>query len=116
MLVTLESFYFSKAEPVKSCLMAMRFIILQNKNSIVESMKYGMPCFCIGKKILFYLWVDKKTSEPYILFTEDSKMDFPELEIGNRSRMKIFRVDPNKDLPKKQIIKLVSAAIESKGL
>ncbi len=112
MSVANESFYFSKVEPVKSCLLALRFIILQNQNGIVETIKYGMPCFCIGKKILCYLWVDNKTCEPYILFVEGKNLDFPELEAGNRSKMKIFRVDPNKDLPKKQIDKLVSAAIE----
>lgn len=30
---------------------------------------------------------------------EGKYLDHPELEAGKRSRMKIFRVDPNKDLP-----------------
>ena len=112
MSVANESFYFSKVEPAKSCLLALRTIILQNHNSIVETIKYGMPCFCIGKKILCYLWVDKKTGEPYILFIEGKNLDFPELEAGKRTKMKIFRVDPNKDLPVIFIIKFLKAAIE----
>lgn len=112
MSVANESFYFSKTEPVKSCLLALRTIILQKHNSIVESIKYGMPCFCMGKKILCYLWVDKKTSEPYILFAEGKNLHFPELEVGKRTRMKIFRVDPNKDLQVIQISKFLKAAIE----
>jgi hypothetical protein len=50
-----------------------------------------------------YLWTDKKIDEPYILMVEDRYLDHPELEEGNRSRMKIFTVNPNNDLPLKTI-------------
>ena len=41
----------------------------------------------------------QKTGEPYILMVEGKYLSPPKLEAGKRSRMKIFRVDPNKDLP-----------------
>lgn len=46
-----------------------------------------------------YLWVDKKTQEPYILMDEGKYLTHPALETGKRARMKIFRVNPTKDLP-----------------
>lgn len=57
-------------------------------------------------------WTDKKTNEPYILFVEGKYLDYPELESGDRSRMKILRINSNKDLPIKTIdILLLDAAL-----
>ena len=59
-----------------------------------------------------YLWTDKKTEAPYLLMVEGKYLDLPELEQGNRSRMKIFRVNPSKDLPVKNIKKILKAALD----
>ena len=53
----------------------------------------------LPEKVFCYLWTDKKTHEPYLLMVEGKHLDHPQLEAGSRSRMKIFRVDPRKDLP-----------------
>ncbi|MET4082074.1 putative patatin/cPLA2 family phospholipase [Pedobacter sp. UYP30] len=59
-----------------------------------------------------YLWTDKKTDEPYILMVEGKNINHPELEEGDRSRMKIFRVNPNKDLPIKKIERILQKALD----
>jgi hypothetical protein len=59
-----------------------------------------------------YLWTDKKTNEPYILMVEGKYLDYPELEEGTRSRMKIFRINPNKDLPLKTIETILQKALD----
>ena len=46
----LDEFYLSKEEPSKSCLLVLRKLILEQDKSINETKKYGMPCFCYGKK------------------------------------------------------------------
>ena len=94
----LDHFYWNKEEPNKSCLLALRTIILKQDHNVTEVLKFKMPCFCYKKKIVCYLWTDKKTNEPYILMAEGKHLTHPELETGNRSRMKIFRVNPNTDL------------------
>lgn len=94
-----DSYYLNKQEPSKSCLLALRKTILDQHENMTETQKYGMPCFCFKNKAFCYLWTDKKTDEPYILMVEGNYLDHPELEAGKRSRMKIYRVDPNKDLP-----------------
>ena len=99
MIREIDSYYLNKQEPAKSCLLALRSIILEQHENITETQKYGMPCFCFKKKVFCYLWTDKKTGEPYILMVEGKYLDHPELEAGKRSRMKIFRVDPTEDLP-----------------
>jgi len=108
----LHNYYLDKEEPNKSCLLAVRSIILKQDPNITETQKYGMPCFCHGKKMFCYLWTDKKTAAPYILIVEGKYLSHPKLEEGNRSRMKILRVDPYKDLPIKTIEDILQKALD----
>ena len=112
MINELNSFYLEKNEPNRSCLLALRSIILGRDSDITETRKYGMPCFCYKNKMFSYLWVDKKTDEPYILMVEGKHLDHLALEIGNRKRMKILRVNPNKDLPIDTIRDILDQALE----
>lgn len=112
MLRELDNFYLNKEEPNKSCLLALRSIILEQDTTVTETVKYGMPCFCYKKKMFCYLWTDKETLEPYILFVEGKHLNHPKLEQGTRSRMKIFRIDPVKNLPLKSIKSLLNEALD----
>ena len=107
-----NDFYLSRKEPNKCCLLALRKIILDMDAGVSETVKYGMPCFCFKNKMFCYLWEDKKTNEPYILFVEGKHLDHPNLVQGDRKRMKIFPVDPNEDLPIKTIQALLNEAID----
>lgn len=107
-----HSYYLNKQEPNKSCLLALRGIILRQDTNVTETQKWGMPCFCYKKKMFCYLWTDKKTDEPYILMVEGKHLDHPELEEGKRTRMKIFRINPKKDLPIKTIESILKKALD----
>jgi len=107
-----DQFYFNKHEPIRACLLALRTLILSKDPDISETQKYGMPCFCYGRKAFCYLWTDKKTTEPYLLFVDGNLLDHPALETGDRKRMKIFRIDPKADLPLLLIDKLLKAALD----
>ena len=106
------NYYLNKEEPNKSCLLALRRIILDQDPMVTETQKWGMPCFCYRKKMFCYLWTDKKTDEPYLLMVEGKYLDHPKLEVGARSRMKIFRIDPNKNLPVKPIKDILKQALD----
>ena len=112
MVEELQNYYLNKAEPNKSCLLALRSIILACDKDISETRKFGMPCFCYKKKMFCYLWTDKKTDEPYMLMVEGKYLDHPALEAGDRTRMKIFRVIPNKDLPLNTIESILEKALD----
>ena len=112
MVEDLNNYFLNKTEPNKSCLLALRSIILKQDINITETRKFGMPCFCYKKRMFCYLWTDKKTDEPYILMVEGKFLDHPKLEEGNRSRMKIFRINPNKDLPIKSIENILQKALD----
>ena len=108
----LDNYYLNKAEPNKSCLLALRSTILNQDANITETKKWGMPCFCYKKKMFCYLWTDKKTDKPYLLMVEGKHLDHPQLEQGDRTRMKIFRVNPDEDLPIKTIVNILQNALD----
>ncbi len=70
-----------------------------------------MPFFIFNKKNFCYLWIDKKTNQPYIGFVEGKKINHPELISGNRIRMKILMIDSNEDLPVRIIENILKQAI-----
>ena len=111
-MVSDDNFYFNKDEPQKSCLLAMRDIVLGYDSHISETTKYGMPCFCYKGKMFCYLWMDKKSQEPYFLMVEGKHLNHPKLETGSRARMKIFKVNPNKDLPIETIDSIMKQALD----
>ena len=94
----LEAFYSGKEEPVKSCMLTLRQIILESDPRVTETWKWSAPIFELSGKGFCHLWIDKKTKEPYIGFAKGKKMDHPFLETGNRTKMKIFRVNPGEDI------------------
>ena len=112
MMRKIDNYYLNMEEPNRSCLLALRKIILDQDKNITETQKWGMPCFCYKKKMFCYLWLDKKTDEPYILMVEGKHLDHPELETGKRSKMKIFRVNPNTDLPIATIELILKRALD----
>jgi len=95
----IDKFYLEKEEPIKSCLLALRNIILSLDVNISTSWKYKVPFFSYKGKMFCYLWIDKKTKYPYIGIVEGHQINHFALEQGNRKRMKVIPVNPNEDFP-----------------
>lgn len=112
MSIDLDSYYLNKEEPNKSCLLALRTLILKQDADVSETRKWGMPCFCYKKKMFCYLWTDKKTNLPYLLMVEGKHLPHPELVEGDRSRMKVLNINPEEDLPVETIITILQDALE----
>ena len=107
----LDTFYLRQEEPYKSCMLALRSIILSQHEEITAEFKYGMPFFYFKGKMFCYIWLHKKYRKPYIGMVEGKHLSFQELIQENRSRMKILLVDADKDLPVKIIKKILQKAI-----
>jgi hypothetical protein len=107
----IERFYLSKPEPTRSCLLALRDLILNESNQLTEAWKYQMPFFCIDKKMVCYLWVKKETRQPYIGIVEGKKINHPKLIQEKRARMKIMLFDPEKDLPVRTIRQILKEVV-----
>ncbi len=98
-----DHYYLSQKEPLQSCLLALRNIILSQDPNISETLKWSIPCFCYRKKPFCYLSTENKTDLPYILMVEGIHLTHYRLEQGNRAKMKVFRIDPNEDIPLEDI-------------
>jgi hypothetical protein len=107
----LDNFYEQQDEPVKSCLLALRAVILAQDKDVSAAWKYGMPFFCFKGKMFCYLWLHKKIKLPYIGIVEGKYLDEPFLLKEERSRMKIMLVDPDKDLPVITINKILQKTL-----
>jgi Domain of unknown function (DU1801) len=112
MVNNLDNFYLQKEEPVKSCLLALREIILAQDKDITAAWKYGMPFFCYKGKMFCYLWVHKKLNQPYLGIVEGKHIHHPQLITEKRSRMKTMLFDANKDLPIKTIKAILKKAVD----
>lgn len=107
----IDEFYFNLQEPNKSCLLALQKIILSQDKDITAEWKYRLPFFCFKGKMFCYLWINKKTNQPYIGIVEGKYFEEPEFIQEKRSRMKIILFNPNEDLPFKNIEKIIQKAI-----
>jgi len=111
MLRDIDYYYMQQKEPVKSCLLALRQIILAHDKDITDAWKYGMPFFYYKGKMFCYLWVHKKLQQPYLGMVEGKHLSHPELIVEKRSRIKIMLFDAEKDLPLKKIKTILQDAI-----
>ncbi|OJJ14769.1 hypothetical protein BKI52_41515 [marine bacterium AO1-C] len=112
MLNDLEQYYDQQPEPIKGCLLALRQLILALDENLNDAWKYRMPFICHKNKMFCYFWIDKATKEPYIGVCKGKQIDHPLLEQGNRSSMKILRIDPNEDLPIDTIQEVLGEALK----
>lgn len=103
MLSAIDNYFLRKEEPFKSCLIFLRQHILSRDKNITEVWRYGMPFYCYKGKRFCYLWVHKKYSQPYIGIVDGQFIHHPDLLRESRKRMKIFLIDPEKDIPLKEV-------------
>jgi len=107
-----DLFYLQKDEPLKSCLLYLREHILAFDKNITEAWKYSMPFFCYKGKMFCYLWVNKKTRQPYLGIVEGRKIEHSLLITEKRSRMKIMNIDAGRDIPVNSINEVLKMAID----
>lgn len=107
-----DNYYAQQEEPGRSCLLALKEIILSQDVHVTAAWKYGMPFFCYKGKMFCYLWVHKKYKQPYVGMVEGKHLNNPQLITEKRSRMKIMLFDPNKDLPLETINAVLQEAID----
>ena len=107
----IDNFYFEQEEPVKSCLLALKDIILKYNSEFEPRWYYRLPCFMYKKQIFCYLWVNKKTQLPYIAIGKGIKINHPDLIQEKRTFTKLMIVDPMKDIPVQKIHEVFDLAM-----
>ena len=111
MLKPIDQYFLQQPEHAKSCLLAMRGILLQYHPHITEAWKYGMPFYCYKSKMFCYLWMHKKYRQPYFGIVEGGRIEHPLLLTEKRARIKILLLDPDKDIPRTTITTILNKAL-----
>lgn len=99
LMKAIDNFYENHEEPNRSCLLALRSIILDYNTNLSSRWYYRLPCFMYENQIFCYLWVDKKTKFPYIAIGKGVKINHPDLIKGKRTFTSLLLIDPTKDIP-----------------
>lgn len=110
-MTELDNFYHRLTEPHRSVFIALREIILSIDTNITPEWKYKLPFFYYKGKMFCYLWYHKKYKQAYIGLVDGYKIDYPDLIVEGRKRMKIYLVDSEKDIDIKEIRKILNLAI-----
>lgn len=111
MLKPFDNYFSQQQEPVKSCLLALRQLVLNYDTDITPAWKYGMPFFCYKGRMFCYLWVHKKYKQPYIGMVEGKNINHPLLIQEKRARMKILLIDPGEDIPVTTVYAILKEAM-----
>jgi len=90
----------------KDFLWALRNFLLKDP-LLTESLKYGMPFYSYKGRMICYLWTHKKLRQPYLGIVDGGLIDDSRLLQEKRSRMKIFLMDIDKDIPLKTLDQLL---------
>ena len=108
----IDQFFLQQDEPLKSCLHYLRTFIVNYEKNITEAWKFRMPFFCYNGKMFCYLWINKKTNQPYIGFVEGKKLEHPLLIKEKRMRMKILPLNAEHDIPVNCIKEILKMALD----
>ncbi|QEM14086.1 DUF1801 domain-containing protein [Mucilaginibacter rubeus] len=111
-LTPIDHFYLTKEEPNRSCLLALRDIILSFDADITAEWKYNMPFFYYKGKMFCYLWVHTKKQWPFLGMVEGKHLHHPDLTFEDRARIKIMIFNPEEDLPVDTIRLILNEAID----
>ncbi|MEZ0485373.1 DUF1801 domain-containing protein [Fibrella aquatica] len=111
----LDDFYSNQSEPVQSCLLALRQLILAQHPALTPAWKWNLPFFDYKGRMLFYLSPShKKLNLPYLAVTNGNELPHPDLLAEGRTRIRILPIDPEQDLPVTLIQEIVQQAIEQR--
>ena len=107
----LDLFYLQLEEPNQDHLLSLRKHILDYGPDFTEAWKFNMPSFLYKGNRFCYLRMDQKRKMYYIGFNDGKWIDHPALMFEDRSRIKIFLIDPGANLPFETIDSIIEAAI-----
>ena len=95
----LDAYYDGLAEPLQGYMLAVRKIMLDLDEEIESTWKWSTPFFLYRKRMLCYLWVDKKTREPYLGIYGGDALNHPSLVQKHRAKIRKLMLNVDKDIP-----------------
>jgi len=110
MTTPLESFYLNKPEPYRSCLLALKDIILAASPGILHERKFQIPFFTYKGKKLGYLWLDRKKVKLGLCL--DKSLQETVAGVKPKDKYESMQIDPNADIPIDIILEKLRAYLD----
>ena len=107
----LDRFYLQLDELHQRCLQFLRQHILNFDKYITEAWKFNMPFFLYKGNRFCYFRMDQRSGNYYMGFNDGKWVDHPALTFEKRSRIKIYMIEPEKDIPADTIDSILKTAI-----
>lgn len=95
----LDEYYQRLEEPMRGCHLAIRQVLLNLDEQIEETWKWSTPFFTYRKKMLCYLWIDKKDRFPYLGIYGGDLLNHPALVQMHQAKIRKLVINPQEDLP-----------------
>ncbi len=103
-----DNFFLKIPEPQQSTLLYLRGFFVEEVG-LDEHIKFNTPFYNFKNKWFCYLsYSEKRKHEIYIGFVKGFKIEFPGLESEGRKQIKIYRINPEKDIDVKVLKKIVN--------
>lgn len=104
----LDNFFLKIPEPQQSCLLFLRQFFIENMK-LQENWKFNTPFYYYNGKWFCYIsYSAKRNHEIYIGFVKGYKVSHPKLLAEGRKQIKVYRIQPNKDINIKELSKITS--------
>lgn len=110
---SVDNYFITLEEPQRSCLLFLRSFILGFSDRIEERRKNNTPFYYYDKKWFCFISYHPKTKIIYLSFVNGYRMEHPGLLSEGRKKMKIFYVDPARDIDVRVLEALLKSAAES---
>jgi hypothetical protein len=111
-MTELEEYYENQPKDIRDCLLFCKKFILNYDSNLAEAWKYKLPFFVYKGKSFAYFHHKRKENRLYIGFHKGKDINHPSLLSEGRKQIKIFLLDPQKDIPIKELEEVLQLAIK----
>lgn len=108
MLNPLENYFLQYNEPLQSSMLYLRSWL--KKQGLEEVYKFSTAFYQYKNKMFCYMSVRAKDRQLYLGFVKGYKMKHPSLIKEGRKQIKVIYINPEEDLPMKELNDIVKLA------
>ncbi len=102
-----DNYFLTLPEPSQSALLYLRSFLIEEMQ-LSETWKFNTPFYYYKNKWFCYLSYSKKKDETYIGFVQGYKIEFPNLVSEGRKQIKIYKINPHKNINQKDLKKIIA--------
>lgn len=103
----LTHYFLTLPEPTQSALLCIRNFLTQEM-ALQEHWKYNTPFYYFNGKWFCYMSYHQKRDQCYLGFVKGYKIQHPQLISGGRKQIKIYPINPKRDINIQELKEIVT--------